>query len=90
MIVSLFRRELSNSILSDKISQNFTFLVTTISDLTPNLLVFFVMEIAFLLTHQVQTDISLRFSDRFQILTYGKSRDCKFSSLPLDIFVSLP
>ena len=69
MIVSLLRRDPSNSILSDKIIQNLTFLVTTISDLTPNLFAFFVMEIAFLLTRQVQTDISLRFSDRFSSLT---------------------
>ena len=73
MIVSLLRRDPSNSILSDKIIQNLTFLVTTISDLTPNLFTFFVMEIAFLLTHQVQTDISLRFSDRFESLTYGNA-----------------
>ena len=69
VIVSLFRRDTSNSILSDKIIQNLAFLVTTIPDLTPNLFAFFVMEIAFLLTHQVQNDISLRFSDRFSSLT---------------------
>ena len=79
VIVSLLRRDPSNSILSDKIIQNLTFLVTTISDLTLNLFAFFVMEIAFLLTHQVQSDISLRFSDGFEILTYGQRRDCQSS-----------
>ena len=69
MTVFLLRRDPSNSNLSDKIIQNLTFLVMTISDLTPNLVAFSVMKIAFLWTHQVQTDISLRFSDRFQILT---------------------
>ena len=65
----------SSSILSDKIIHNLAVLVTTISDLTPNLFAFFVVEIAFLLTHQVRTDISLRFSVRFEILTYGQHHD---------------
>ena len=60
-IVSSLRRDPSNI-------HKITFLVMTIPDLTPDLSAVFVIEIAFLLTHQVHNDTSLRPSDRSEIL----------------------